>query len=402
MPSYISGGANTLSNSGVISGSINGILLSSGQNNVINSGTLSSSTDDVIISGTQGSSNIHNTGLIEATKTGGVAIYFSDKGTADLLDNTGHIVGDVDAASTSDTLANSGVISGSVVLTGGGEVVRNTGEVTGSIRFAGDNNAYRGHLGSVDGKVFLAGSHGVYNGGPSGTSFVASAAELAPTLTINGSNSVDDALYINTAGTVAKSAFKLVAGIETLNLAASDTIALPQHLASTGSNGQLTINAAGGDIVDLSAVGASTPTVAIWGGGGSNTIMAGADAEVFGFATVASSTGATFDLIKGADLGHDIFDVSDSAGVIGSIDAPVTSGYLDNSSTVFNAELAAALPSSKLAAGSAVLFTPNAGADAGKTFLVIDANDAAGYQAGLDLVVRLGQFTGTLTTANFV
>ena len=35
----------------------------------------------------------------------------------------------------------------------------------------------------------------------------------------------------------------------------------------------------------------------------------------------------------------------------------------------------------------AVLFTPTAGDEAGKTFLVVDANGTAGYQANADLVI---------------
>ncbi len=324
---YLAGGANTVSNSGDITGSTNGITIIGGQNTIFNSGLISSSSDDILVSGSLGGTTVNNTGSIQALAPAGVAVSFADTDAADLLDNSGTIIGKVRATSARDTVTNTGVIDGDVAFATGGATVRNSGDISGSLKFAGDNNTYHGHSGSIEGKVYLAGSHGVYNGGATGTSFVAAAAELAPTLTINGSNSLDDALYINTAGTVIKSALKLVAGIEAVNLVASDTIAVPQHLASTGSSGQLTINAAGSDVIDLSAVGAAAPAVAIWGAGGSNTITAGADSETFGFATVASSTGPTFDVIKGVDFGHDIFDVSDAAGVIGSIDAPVTPGF---------------------------------------------------------------------------
>lgn len=399
---YLAGGSNTLSNSGTIEGSANGISISGGLNSFYNSGTLSSSNDDVIISGSGGGTTINNTGLIQAIGLDGVAVAYSDTGAGDLLDNSGRILGNVTASSSRDVVTNSGVIDGNITFTGGGASLRNTGDITGTIRFAGDNNFYRGHPGSVEGAVILSGAHGTYNGGAGGTTFYVAATELASTLTINGGASQDDTIDFYGAGTIAKLAFKLVAGIETIGLGASETIAIPQHLAITGSGGQLTINATGKDTVDLSALGASSPSAVVWGGGGSDTIIAGADAEVFGFATVASSTGPTFDFIKGANLSQDVFDVSGAAGVIGSIDTAVTSGYLDGDASVFNAELAAALPASKLAAGSAVLFSPNAGTDMGKTFLVIDANDTAGYQAGQDLVIRLGKITGTLTTANFV
>jgi hypothetical protein len=48
------------------------------------------------------------------------------------------------------------------------------------------------------------------------------------------------------------------------------------------------------------------------------------------------------------------------------------------------------------------LFTATTGTLAGQTFLVIDENGTAGYQAGADLVIDVTvAFTGTLTTANF-
>ncbi|MCW5737423.1 MAG: hypothetical protein KIS73_25080, partial [Enhydrobacter sp.] len=55
----------------------------------------------------------------------------------------------------------------------------------------------------------------------------------------------------------------------------------------------------------------------------------------------------------------------------------------------FDADLAAALNATALLTNHAVLFNPNAGGHAGQTFLVVDANATAGYQAGQDLVVRL-------------
>ena len=50
----------------------------------------------------------------------------------------------------------------------------------------------------------------------------------------------------------------------------------------------------------------------------------------------------------------------------------------------------------------AVLFTPNAGGLAGHTFLIVDANGTAGYQAGADYVIDVTGITGTLGHSNFI
>ena len=57
----------------------------------------------------------------------------------------------------------------------------------------------------------------------------------------------------------------------------------------------------------------------------------------------------------------------------------------------------------QLHAGDAVLFTPDSGNLAGHTFLVIDFNGVAGYQAGADLVIQLESAThlNNLSIGNF-
>jgi hypothetical protein len=70
----------------------------------------------------------------------------------------------------------------------------------------------------------------------------------------------------------------------------------------------------------------------------------------------------------------------------------------------FDANLASAVGAARLAAHHAVLFTPSAGAHLGKTFLIVDANGVAGYQAGADLVILLGAASNLsgLTSSDFV
>jgi hypothetical protein len=70
-----------------------------------------------------------------------------------------------------------------------------------------------------------------------------------------------------------------------------------------------------------------------------------------------------------------------------AIDARIGHGTLSTAS--FDTDLAARVNGAHLAAGHAVLYTPDAGTLAGQTFLVVDANGAAGYQAGADFVIDL-------------
>lgn len=83
------------------------------------------------------------------------------------------------------------------------------------------------------------------------------------------------------------------------------------------------------------------------------------------------------------------------------VNAAVTTGTLASGAN-FNADLAAAIGTAQLGASDVVLFTPNAGNLAGDTFLIIDSNHAAGYQANADLVINVTGATGTLAATNFV
>ncbi|MEJ1970005.1 MAG: bluetail domain-containing putative surface protein [Rhizomicrobium sp.] len=80
-----------------------------------------------------------------------------------------------------------------------------------------------------------------------------------------------------------------------------------------------------------------------------------------------------------------------SGDTVAAIDPELFGGALSAAS--FDTDLAAAVDATKLAAHHAVLFTPNAGGDAGSTFLVVDANGVAGYQAGQDFVFEVDHAT---------
>jgi hypothetical protein len=55
----------------------------------------------------------------------------------------------------------------------------------------------------------------------------------------------------------------------------------------------------------------------------------------------------------------------------------------------FNDDLEAEVDAARLAIDHCVIFTPNAGDLAGTTFLIVDVNNVAGYQASLDYVIEL-------------
>jgi len=131
----------------------------------------------------------------------------------------------------------------------------------------------------------------------------------------------------------------------------------------------------------------------ITGGAGDDTLkgLKGADHlnglggdDTFFYNDAADSTGKVHDTVKGFDALHDKFNVP---GTIVGINHAINSGSLSTSN--FDTNLAAAANSTHLGAHHAVLFTPSAGGLAGDTFLVIDVNGQAGYQAGADLVIQL-------------
>jgi Ca2+-binding RTX toxin-like protein len=106
----------------------------------------------------------------------------------------------------------------------------------------------------------------------------------------------------------------------------------------------------------------------------------GADTYFYRFAT--ESTGPNFDRIDGFVFGTDKLDMPGTHDSYGQ----VSGGTLSTAS--FDADLAAAM-AGQLDPSEAIFFTPNAGDQAGKLFLIVDQNGTAGYQAGQDFVIEL-------------
>ncbi|HEX2592713.1 MAG TPA: bluetail domain-containing putative surface protein, partial [Rhizomicrobium sp.] len=161
------------------------------------------------------------------------------------------------------------------------------------------------------------------------------------------------------------------------------------------TNGQLVLTGGAGD--DTLTGGARTDTIT--GGLGADKITGGGGSDIIVYNATAESTGLNYDTVDGFFFSRDQFDL---ATAVTGVDAAVTTGAL--SAATFNADLATALDALHLGQSHAVLFTANSGSLAGHTFLVVDQNGIAGYQANLDLVVELTHVdhANSISTASFI
>ncbi|HEX3808647.1 MAG TPA: bluetail domain-containing putative surface protein [Rhizomicrobium sp.] len=116
------------------------------------------------------------------------------------------------------------------------------------------------------------------------------------------------------------------------------------------------------------------------GGAGTDTLNGGLGNDVFVYAHASESTGKTHDLVQGFNALQDKFDLNVA---VHAINAGLTHGAVSAAS--FDGDLAKAI-GSHLKAHDAILLTANSGNESGHTFLVVDANGHAGYQAGGDYV----------------
>jgi Ca2+-binding RTX toxin-like protein len=206
--------------------------------------------------------------------------------------------------------------------------------------------------------------------------------------------------------------YKLV--LDDGNVAAGDKLTLKaQYLTSMGSvyfdgshetDGKFVlIGGAGNDTLiggamnDTIKGGAGNDVIA--GGLGADRLDGGGGNDVFVYASAAESTSRGFDIITNFDALSGKMDVPVT---VSGIDAAVRSGEL--TAHHFDADLAGAVGAAELDPDHAVLFTPDSGSLHGKTFLIVDLNGVAGYQAGEDLVIELASPVNLshLSTADFM
>jgi Ca2+-binding RTX toxin-like protein len=130
------------------------------------------------------------------------------------------------------------------------------------------------------------------------------------------------------------------------------------------------------------------------GGAGDDTFRGDAGADIlrgnggqdlFLYPNANNSTGAGHDTINAFDASEDRIDVIPD---ITKVDDAVETGFLSTAN--FDIHLEAAIGNSELGRLHAVVFIPDAGGLAGRTFLIVDQNDSRGYDAGQDLVIELG------------
>ena len=200
--------------------------------------------------------------------------------------------------------------------------------------------------------------------------------------TLDGGTGVDTADYsLNHTGVTVSLAIGVAQAVSAYE---TDTLTNIENL--TGSDFRDTLTGDAGNNVLTGGLGADQ----LNGGGGSDTFV---------YTAADESTSRAFDVITGFDALSDTFDLSST---VNAIDATVTSGLLTGGH--FDADMAAAIGASQLGAHDAVLFTPTSGSFAGDTFLIVDMNGQAGYQAGEDLVIQLDSsgHLESLSTGNFI
>ncbi len=121
--------------------------------------------------------------------------------------------------------------------------------------------------------------------------------------------------------------------------------------------------------------------------------MPGSDGhEKYVYTAVSDSTSVHYDTFQGLTFSGETFVTSRAGAATTGVDAAVTTGTLSTAS--FDTDLAAAVGTGQMAAHHAVMFTASAGTLSGHTFLVVDENGTAGYQAGADLVIDVTGATG--------
>ena len=121
----------------------------------------------------------------------------------------------------------------------------------------------------------------------------------------------------------------------------------------------------------------------LFGGAGGDTLTGGAGADSFRYTTASESTSVNYDTITDFTYGSDTIMLP---GVHDTY-TRLTTGTL-NSGASFDADLQTAM-TGQLTAGGTVVFTASGGTLNGATFVIVDGDGVAGYQAGADYVIRI-------------
>jgi hypothetical protein len=364
---YVDGGGNTINNDGTIVGVAGGIVLDGGSNTLTNSrnGHITGQgfdNDAVFID--DGSNTITNRGHI----TGGIdgqGVYMDD-GSNTIVNSKGAVI--------SDSLDNSTNVANHYTLfaSDGHNTLSNDGTIA---MHMGDGDDFDNLA------VYLDGGDNSVTNGHSGVITDGDAASVAENWAIyleGGNNTVTNHGHIT--GTV-------VIG----NDSDSDSF--------NGGNGHFNGTILGGNGNDAIEVGKGTST--IFGGDGADFLQAGAGHHSFNYTDVDNSYGSgasNFDTVDDFNAAKDSFSFDFNSGSFDSADFKTINGAALTDSN-FDADLKADI-GGQLHANSAVLLHISGGEFAGDSFLVVDGNGHAGYQAGSDYVVELTNLNGTVTAAD--
>ncbi len=269
---------------------------------------------------------------------------------------------------------------------GGDDIVHSSGG-TDQIQMGGSLTAADSLGGGSSVTVLLNGDYSA------GLTLAATTMVNLETLTFQGSFA---AKLIMNDGNLTGTNAMFINGPSTASLNFDGSAESTGHYIVTGGTGADTlIGGHGNDTFDDTRGGADR----VQGNGGADTIEGRTNTvDTFIYVAVSDSTSSSYDTIQNVDFAKDIFNVS-TVGAVTGVDAMVTGGAL--STATFDSDLATDVGSGQLAADHAVEFKANSGTLSGHTFLIIDENGVAGYQAGADLVIQLTTPTGTMTTANF-
>lgn len=188
------------------------------------------------------------------------------------------------------------------------------------------------------------------------------------------------------------------------NTAADSLVGTASNDGMDGGKGNDILSAGAGDDMiwgdngnDTLDGGAGNDTLD--GGHGADQLIGGADQDTFVYNETLDSTSRNYDTIVRFNGAGDYLDMP---VVVTGVDPTIASGRLSESN--FNEDIAAAANAAHLLVQHAVIFTPDKGAHAGETFLIVDANGVAGYQARQDYVIKLDNPAnlGSLSASNFI
>jgi ELWxxDGT repeat protein len=358
-----------------------------------------------------------NTLMLDGTYTGGNALTISTSMMTNIQDlrlYAGHsynITLDAGTVTTGQTLtvvANNLHVGDTLTLNGSaltaGTLVVDAGvgpvNLTGS---AGTNTFVMGAFltasdqingGSGTTSVQLSGD---YSGGNTVT-FTATTMVNVDHLNLATGHSYD--LVMNAATVASGQTLQVQGG----TLGAGDSFTFDGSAVTDGGNfiihsGAGDNNLTGGSGNDTIYAGSGSSFVT--GGGGADLLVAGSGADTIADNAVGDSTSTTHDTISGFNTSLDKIDLLHSLTGVTVINTAVTTGLLSN--VTFDANLAHDIGAGQLSAHGAVLFTPSSGGLAGDTFLIIDENGVAGYQASQDIVIQLthGVSLASLSLSNF-